>query len=255
MDDAELLKPPSSIPHRQGTRSRTGRHPLVPGTNGTPTPVLVDSRRSVHGNGSFIIRTVKAEDSGNYSCVASNNWGADEITLNLQVQGYILQYSEDNSEQWGSFPISPSERSYRLENLKCGTWYKFTLTAQNAVGPGRISEIIEAKTHGKVVGARTQTPQSWWRQPPSPRQGVQELEICSLRTPSPARVKASTWMLVLVTTCWEEGPVPALLTACTTTLYWVNFFRLSSRTLSMVSPVVSMLMMVNWWFPPGLYSR
>ncbi|KAG7226120.1 hypothetical protein INR49_018731 [Caranx melampygus] len=111
-------------------------------TNGTPTPVLVDGRRSVHGNGSFIIRTVKAEDSGNYSCVASNNWGSDEITLNLQ-------YSEDNSEQWGSFPISPSERSYRLENLKCGTWYKFTLTAQNAVGPGRISEIIEAKTHGK----------------------------------------------------------------------------------------------------------
>ena len=63
--------------------------------------------------------------------------------------GYILQYSEDNSEQWGSYPISPSERSYRLENLKCGTWYKFTLTAQNGVGPGRISEIIEAKTHGK----------------------------------------------------------------------------------------------------------
>lgn len=56
-------------------------------TNGTPTNVLVDGRRSVHGNGSFIIRTVKAEDSGNYSCVASNNWGSDEITLNLQVQG------------------------------------------------------------------------------------------------------------------------------------------------------------------------
>lgn len=65
--------------------------------------------------------------------------------------GYILQYSEDNSEQWGNFAISPSERSYRLENLKCGTWYKFTLTAQNAVGPGRISEIIEAKTHGKGI--------------------------------------------------------------------------------------------------------
>lgn len=67
------------------------------------------------------------------------------------VPGYILQYSEDNSEQWGNFAISPSERSYRLENLKCGTWYKFTLTAQNAVGPGRISEIIEAKTHGKGI--------------------------------------------------------------------------------------------------------
>lgn len=64
-----------------------------------------------------------------------------------------MQYSEDNSEQWGSFPISPSERSYRLENLKCGTWYKFTLTAQNGVGPGRISEIIEAKTLGKGMYA------------------------------------------------------------------------------------------------------
>uniref|UniRef100_A0A8C4S2V6 Cell adhesion molecule DSCAM n=1 Tax=Erpetoichthys calabaricus TaxID=27687 RepID=A0A8C4S2V6_ERPCA len=151
-------------------------------SNGSPTAVTIDGRRSIYSNGSFVIRTVKAEDSGYYTCVASNNWGSDEITLNLQVQvppdqprltvskttsssitlawipgdnggssirGYILQYSEDNSEQWGSFPISPSERSYRLENLKCGTWYKFTLTAQNGVGPGRISEIIEAKTHGK----------------------------------------------------------------------------------------------------------
>ncbi|XP_026871258.2 Down syndrome cell adhesion molecule a isoform X2 [Electrophorus electricus] len=150
--------------------------------SGSPAPAVIDGRRSIHGNGSFVIRTVKAEDSGYYTCVASNNWGTDEITLNLQVQvppdqprltvtkttttsitlswipgdnggssirGYILQYSEDNSEQWGSIPISPSERLYRLENLKCGTWYKFTLTAQNAVGPGRISEIIEAKTHGK----------------------------------------------------------------------------------------------------------
>ncbi|XP_042758911.1 Down syndrome cell adhesion molecule [Panthera leo] len=151
-------------------------------SNGTPSLVTVDGRRSVFSNGSFVIRTVKAEDSGYYSCIANNNWGSDEIILNLQVQvppdqprltvskttsssitlswlpgdnggssirGYILQYSEDNSEQWGSFPISPSERSYRLENLKCGTWYKFTLTAQNGVGPGRISEIIEAKTLGK----------------------------------------------------------------------------------------------------------
>ncbi|XP_012414426.1 cell adhesion molecule DSCAM [Trichechus manatus latirostris] len=118
-------------------------------SNGTPSLVMIDGRRSIFSNGSFIIRTVKAEDSGYYSCIANNNWGSDEIILNLQVQGYILQYSEDNSEQWGSFPISPSERSYRLENLKCGTWYKFTLTAQNGVGPGRISEIIEAKTLGK----------------------------------------------------------------------------------------------------------
>lgn len=59
---------------------------------------------------------------------------------------------------------------------------------------------------------------------------------------------------VLVTTCCEDGPVPALFAACTTTLYWVNFFRLSSTMLSVVSPVLSTLIMVNWWLPPGLYS-
>lgn len=58
-----------------------------PFSNGTPAPVLIDGRRSIHNNGSFVIRTVKAEDSGDYSCVASNSWGSDEIVLNLQVQG------------------------------------------------------------------------------------------------------------------------------------------------------------------------
>uniref|UniRef100_A0A667H7X6 Cell adhesion molecule DSCAM n=1 Tax=Lynx canadensis TaxID=61383 RepID=A0A667H7X6_LYNCA len=48
--------------------------------------VTVDGRRSVFSNGSFVIRTVKAEDSGYYSCIANNNWGSDEIILNLQVQ-------------------------------------------------------------------------------------------------------------------------------------------------------------------------
>lgn len=88
-------------------------------------------------------------DATNHMFVGSRCGDASVKHLVLLPPGYILQYSEDNSEQWGSFPISPSERSYRLENLKCGTWYKFTLTAQNVVGPGRISEIIEAKTHGK----------------------------------------------------------------------------------------------------------
>lgn len=57
------------------------------GSNGTPSLVMIDGRRSIFSNGSFVIRTVKAEDSGYYSCVASNNWGSDEIILNLQVQG------------------------------------------------------------------------------------------------------------------------------------------------------------------------
>uniref|UniRef100_A0ACB8FHA0 Uncharacterized protein n=1 Tax=Sphaerodactylus townsendi TaxID=933632 RepID=A0ACB8FHA0_9SAUR len=55
-------------------------------SNGTPSLVMIDGRRSIFSNGSFVIRTVKAEDSGYYSCVATNNWGSDEIILNLQVQ-------------------------------------------------------------------------------------------------------------------------------------------------------------------------
>lgn len=57
--------------------------------SGSPGPAIIDGRRSIHGNGSFVIKTVKAEDSGYYTCVTSNNWGTDEITLNLQVQGKL----------------------------------------------------------------------------------------------------------------------------------------------------------------------
>lgn len=61
----------------------------------------------------------------------------------------MLQYSVDNSEEWKDVFITSSERSFKLDSLKCGTWYKVKLAAKNSVGAGRISEIIEAKTHGR----------------------------------------------------------------------------------------------------------
>lgn len=61
----------------------------------------------------------------------------------------MLQYSVDNTEEWRDVFISSTERSFRLDNLRCGTWYKVKLAAKNSVGSGRISEIIEAKTHGR----------------------------------------------------------------------------------------------------------
>lgn len=63
--------------------------------------------------------------------------------------GFVLQYSVDNTEEWKDVFISSSERSFKLDNLRCGTWYKVKLAAKNSVGAGRISEIIEAKTHGR----------------------------------------------------------------------------------------------------------
>jgi len=70
--------------------------------------------------------------------------------------GFVLQYSVDNTEEWKDVFISSSERSFKLDNLRCGTWYKVKLAAKNSVGAGRISEIIEAKTHGRGKGKHIQ---------------------------------------------------------------------------------------------------
>ncbi|MED6293300.1 Down syndrome cell adhesion molecule-like protein 1, partial [Characodon lateralis] len=148
----------------------------------TAIPVLLDGQRLILANGTLVLRSVKAEDSGYYTCTATNTLGFDTIIVNLLVQvppdqprltvsttstssitlawipgdnggssirGFVLQYSVDNTEEWKDVFISSTERSFKLENLRCGTWYKVKLAAKNSVGAGRISEIIEAKTHGR----------------------------------------------------------------------------------------------------------
>uniref|UniRef100_A0A8C7WZS5 Down syndrome cell adhesion molecule like 1 n=1 Tax=Oryzias sinensis TaxID=183150 RepID=A0A8C7WZS5_9TELE len=145
-------------------------------------PVTADSQKQILSNGTLVLRSVKAEDSGYYTCTATNTLGFDTIIVNLVVQvppdqprltvsttstssitlawipgdnggssirGFVLQYSVDNTEEWRDVFISSTERSFRLDNLRCGTWYKVKLAAKNSVGSGRISEIIEAKTHGR----------------------------------------------------------------------------------------------------------
>uniref|UniRef100_A0A8C7P2W0 Down syndrome cell adhesion molecule like 1 n=1 Tax=Oncorhynchus mykiss TaxID=8022 RepID=A0A8C7P2W0_ONCMY len=148
----------------------------------TAIPVTLDGQRLIMANGTLVLRLVKAEDSGYYTCTATNTLGFDTIIVNLLVQvppdqprltvsttsptsitlawipgdnggssirGFVLQYSVDNMEGWRDVFISSSERSFKLDNLRCGTWYKVKLAAKNSVGAGRISEIIEAKTHGR----------------------------------------------------------------------------------------------------------
>ncbi|KAM6973578.1 LOW QUALITY PROTEIN: cell adhesion molecule DSCAML1 [Aplochiton taeniatus] len=148
----------------------------------TAIPVSLDGQRLILANGTLVLRAVKSEDSGYYTCTATNTLGFDTIIVNLLVQvppdqprltvsttstssitlawipgdnggssirGFVLQYSVDNTEEWRDVFISSSERSFKLDNLRCGTWYKVKLAAKNSVGAGRISEIIEAKTHGR----------------------------------------------------------------------------------------------------------
>lgn len=49
--------------------------------------MTVDGHRLIQGNGTLVLRSVKAEDSGYYTCTATNTWGFDTIIINLLVQG------------------------------------------------------------------------------------------------------------------------------------------------------------------------
>ncbi|XP_029769569.1 Down syndrome cell adhesion molecule-like protein 1 homolog, partial [Terrapene carolina triunguis] len=49
-------------------------------------PVAVDGHRLIQANGTVVLRSVKAEDSGYYACTTTNTWGFDTI-INLLVQG------------------------------------------------------------------------------------------------------------------------------------------------------------------------
>ena len=49
--------------------------------------MTVDGHRLIQANGTLVLRSVKAEDSGYYTCTATNTWGFDTIIVNLLVQG------------------------------------------------------------------------------------------------------------------------------------------------------------------------
>lgn len=46
-----------------------------------------DGQRFILANGTLVLRSVKAEDSGYYTCTATNTLGFDTIIVNLLVQG------------------------------------------------------------------------------------------------------------------------------------------------------------------------
>lgn len=51
----------------------------------------MDGHRLIHTNGTLLLRAVKAEDSGYYTCTATNTGGFDTIIVNLLVQGKTLE--------------------------------------------------------------------------------------------------------------------------------------------------------------------
>lgn len=57
----------------------------------TAIPVSLDGQRLILSNGTLVLRSVKAEDSGYYTCTATNTLGFDTIIVNLLVQGRKIQ--------------------------------------------------------------------------------------------------------------------------------------------------------------------
>lgn len=59
----------------------------------TAIPVSLDGQRLILANGTLVLRSVKAEDSGYYTCTATNTLGFDTIIVNLLVQGRKLRFT------------------------------------------------------------------------------------------------------------------------------------------------------------------
>lgn len=72
----------------------------------TAIPVTADNQRQILSNGTLVIRSVKAEDSGYYTCTATNTLGFDTIIVNLVVQGERqLRASRWNLPRKASFDL------------------------------------------------------------------------------------------------------------------------------------------------------
>lgn len=65
--------------------------PPHPCSEDSAIPVSMDGHRLIHTNGTLLLRAVKAEDSGYYTCTATNTGGFDTIIVNLLVQGKALE--------------------------------------------------------------------------------------------------------------------------------------------------------------------
>lgn len=63
----------------------------TPHSEDSAIPVSMDGHRLIHTNGTLLLRAVKAEDSGYYTCTATNTGGFDTIIVNLLVQGETLR--------------------------------------------------------------------------------------------------------------------------------------------------------------------
>lgn len=156
---------------------------------------LPADRSSVLSNGSLAINALLLNDTGNYTCQASNAYGRDSITMWLRVRanqddgsapgapsayvaattadtvqinwragrnggspikGFQLEFKKEH-DVWQPVNQGSANRSFTFEHLSCGTPYLFRIRSDNRIGSGPYSELVKGSTNGSVPIAPPQS--------------------------------------------------------------------------------------------------
>ncbi|KAI5745326.1 hypothetical protein M8J76_010108 [Diaphorina citri] len=136
-------------------------------------------------DGSLYVGPLTNDMVGNYTCLADNIFGKDDIYYqvtilsppgvpNILLQSttthsisilwkpsydggaiithYIVSY-RDRTEDWQSVHVDAEYREFTLTQLKCGTHYKINIKLVNSIGESKPSKTIAASTKGEVPGS------------------------------------------------------------------------------------------------------
>nr|XP_039274741.1 kalirin-like isoform X3 [Styela clava] len=150
----------------------------------TPNSNMLHGTRFVTSyskNNEAILKITKAQarDSGQYSCIAVNQngtsttsavltvqgppsavlkpsiiktskasitvtWEPPDLTGNLPITGYTLEFVQAGSKKWQKIEISdPTATSQLMENLPAGVLYQFRIIVHNSAGDSRPSQLSQ----------------------------------------------------------------------------------------------------------------
>ncbi|BES91298.1 Down syndrome cell adhesion [Nesidiocoris tenuis] len=154
-----------------------------PAPNRVWSPKPLPQGAQITQEGSILIQAAQKVHQRNYTCLAVNPPGSEEITYALQVivppsqptlsvtetgsdwleihwnvvdnggsaiRGYILEYVlfSADSPPWVEVTLPRDKTSYKLINLSCGRQYHLKISAYNAAGIGPGSQLLTTQTDG-----------------------------------------------------------------------------------------------------------